>query len=107
LPRLLRIVDVGGKAFCAFIESNDLGYHVTFTIDSEPYKRRRLNNFSPKTRDEEAVSYFKEWLAEFGVSMASSELSLADELVKLAALRSNGMLSENEFIEAKRKLLKD
>jgi len=110
MARLLRIVDVGGKSFCAWIE-DDGNFHgdaVTFTIDSEPYVRRPLNHWRQEERDEEAIKYFKEWLAKYGVSInPPGEANIADELVKLSDLRSKGMLSEDEFAEAKRKLLKD
>jgi hypothetical protein len=39
--------------------------------------------------------------------MGATPLSLADELAKLAALYSSGLLTTSEFEQAKRKLLGD
>lgn len=44
--------------------------------------------------------------AENASSTKASKLSLADELTKLAALRDQGVLTADEFIEQKKKLLR-
>lgn len=53
----------------------------------------------------EIKTYIEERIQELKVSPQQNSASLADEILKLATLRDKGILSEEEFLAAKGKLL--
>ena len=90
------------------ITSVQLGKGVfTSTIKLRTYGYQEDIEAIPKDKAEKIVEYIRNVLTNVSEARSVEQLSLADELSKLAKLKEQGILSEAEFTQMKQELIKN
>ena len=89
------------------ITSVQLGKGVfSSTIKFRTYGYQEDIEAIPKDKAEKIVEYIRNVLTNVSEARSVEQLSLADELSKLAKLKEQGILSEAEFTQMKQELIK-
>ena len=90
------------------ITSVQLGKGVfSSTIKFRTYGYQEDIEAIPKDKAEKIVEYIRNVLTNVSEARSVEQLSLADELSKLAKLKEQGILSEAEFTQMKQELIKN
>ena len=90
------------------ITSVQLGKGVfSSTIKLRTYGYQEDIEAIPKDKAEKIVEYIRNVLTNVSEARSVEQLSLADELSKLAKLKEQGILSEAEFTQMKQELIKN